>query len=105
MGDAKFAKEDFEIAIDKTLGARVSVNVVSPDSPATVPANNCDVIYAWCYSIMYDHASMSKCFHLAKVVNQLIKGEITSEVENTIVLLVQQIINLQYSHVNSVRVA
>ena len=88
MGDAKFAKEDFELALDKTLGARVSVNVVSPDSPPTVPANNCDVIYAWCYSIMYDHASMSVCFYLAKTINQLIKGKITTEIESTIVLLI-----------------
>ena len=53
---------------------------------------------------MYDHASMSKCIRYAKVVNDLIKEDITTEIENMVLHLVQKIINLQYAHVNKVLV-
>ena len=65
MAEKKFVKEDFDIAYDKNLGAaRVSINIVTEDSPPTIPKHNADVIFAWCYSFMYCHEVESSCFPL-----------------------------------------
>ena len=73
MSEGAFAMEDFEIAQDKNLGARVSLTIVSEDTPPCVPKNNCDVIYAWCYSIIYAHEVELECFHAKKMINFLLK--------------------------------
>ena len=51
---------------------------------------------------MYDHETESKCFHLAKVINQIISDN-KDNLEifyNTIETLVQQVFNLQYRNAN-----
>ena len=88
MGETDFVKEVLSIAFDKNLGANVSVNILSKATPPSVPEHNADVIYAWCYSVMYDHALMSKCIRYAKVINELIKEDITPEIENMVLNLV-----------------
>ena len=52
--------------------SKVSINVVSEHTPPSVPTNNADVIYAWCFSYLYDHKTESKCFYLAKAINTMI---------------------------------
>ena len=58
MGSTKFVLEDTTTA-NKVEGARVSINVVSEQTPPSVPTHNADVIYAWCYSYLYDHKTES----------------------------------------------
>ena len=70
------------------------MNIVAKDTPPSVPEHNADVIFAWCYSVMYDHTSMIACFHIAKTINEFIKGEITPEIENLILHLMQKVINI-----------
>ena len=51
MGCSDFVLEDSQIAHD-IKDARVSINVVSKDSPPTWPTHNADIIYSWCFSAM-----------------------------------------------------
>ena len=71
MGSTEFVLQDTAIA-HEVEGARVSINVVSENTPPSVPNHNADVIYAWCYSFMYDHETESRCFYIAKSVNAML---------------------------------
>ena len=69
MGEAKFVSEDGKIA--QKAGGKVSVNIVSKDSPPTYP-QNADIILAWCYSYLYNHETDQKCFYFGKALKLLL---------------------------------
>ena len=101
MGSTEFVLQDTAIA-HEVEGARVSINVVSENTPPSVPKHNADVIYAWCYSSMYDHDTESKCFHYAKAINQIISDH-KDNLEifyKMIEGLVQEVLNLQFRNAN-----
>ena len=50
----------------------MSITVVSEDTPPSVPKNNCDVIYAWCYSIMFAYDVEIDCFYAKQMINSLL---------------------------------
>ena len=75
QGDIRIIKHDFNMLANiKTTYSRVSLQIVSEDSPVTFP-NNADVILAWCFSIMYDHKTECTCFYMGKVINEMIVKE------------------------------
>ena len=88
MGESDFVIQDTMIAHD-VKNARVSINVVSPESPPTVPKHKADVIFAWCYSHYYHHEIDSKCFLLAGSINTMISySKPNDDLEITIRLMV-----------------
>ena len=52
----------------------ISMIIVSEDTPPTFP-NNSDIYLAWCHSRFYDHETESRCFHIAKTINDLISNK------------------------------
>jgi len=79
FADVKIIKEDAElIANAKTKSCRIALNFVTEDSPVVYPHTS-DISLCWCYSIMYEHATMLQCLSLAKAINVLIPSAETNE--------------------------
>ena len=105
MGDnmacSDFVLEDSQIAHD-VKDARVSINVVSKNSPPTWPEHNADIIYSWCFSAMYHHKTGSQCFYYAKTINQILEGgKLSDEEVNHVRYLFQKVLDLQFRNANN----
>merc|ERR1712196_265795 len=100
MGDTDFVLQDTMIA-HEVQNARVSINVVSKNSPPTVPEHKADVIFAWCYSHYYHHETDSKCFLLAGAINTIPSNSKPGEYQDhTIHHMFERVLEMQFTKAN-----